>query len=100
VAFIHPGVPWHVMPILVFTMGSSIVMPSLTLILLDLFPSMRGLASSLAGFVQFAFSGFNAGTIAPLLARSLWALALGMAGFTIASFALWLVYQRRARGVL
>jgi DHA1 family bicyclomycin/chloramphenicol resistance-like MFS transporter len=100
VAFIRPGVPWHVMPILVFTMGSSVVMPSLTLILLDLIPSMRGLASSLAGFVQFAFSGFNAGTIAPFLARSLWALALGMAGFTIASFALWLVYQRRARGVL
>ena len=68
-AFVPPGVPWHVLPLMVFTLGSSLVMPSLTLILLDLFPTMRGMASSLQGFAQFALSGFNAGTIAPLLAR-------------------------------
>ena len=100
VAFVPPGVPWHVMPLFVFTLGSSIVMPSLTLILLDLFPTMRGLVSSLQGFVQFAFSGFNAGTIAPILARSLVGLAIGLAGFTVASFVLWLVYQRRTRASL
>ncbi len=94
---VAPGVPWHVLPITVFTLGSSLVMPSLTLILLDLFPTMRGLASSLQGFVQFAFSGFVAGTIAPLLAQSLVGLALGMLAFTTASHALWLAYQRRAR---
>ena len=55
----------------VFTMGTSFVIPSVTLLPLGLFPAMRGLASSLAGFVQFAFSGFNAGTIAPFLAHSL-----------------------------
>jgi DHA1 family bicyclomycin/chloramphenicol resistance-like MFS transporter len=93
-AFVAPGVPWHVLPIAVFTLGSSLVMPSLTLMLLDLFPTMRGLASSLQGFVQFAFSGFVAGTIAPLLAPSLIALALGMLAFTAASHALWLAYQR------
>jgi hypothetical protein len=38
-----------------------------------------------------------AGTIAPLLAHSLTSLASGMAAFTAASFALWLIYQRRAR---
>jgi DHA1 family bicyclomycin/chloramphenicol resistance-like MFS transporter len=93
-AFVAPGVPWHVLPITVFTLGSALVMPSLTLMLLDLFPTMRGLASSLQGFVQFAFSGFVAGTIAPLLASSLIALALGMLAFTAASHALWLAYQR------
>src|SRR5206468_9305471 len=41
----------------VFTMGTSFVIPSVTLLPLGLFPAMRGLASSLAGFVQFAFSG-------------------------------------------
>ena len=45
---------------------------------------MRGLASSLQGFLQFALAAVNAGTIAPMLARSLLALALGMAAFTIA----------------
>ena len=67
-ALVPPSVPWHVLPVAVFTLGSSLLMPSLTLILLDLF-AMRGLVSSLQGFVQFAFSGFIAGTIAPLLSR-------------------------------
>ena len=92
--FVPPGVPWHVLPLMVFTLGSSLVMPSLTLILLDLFPAMRGMASSLQGFAQFAFSGFNAGTIAPLLAGSLTTLAAGMLCFTCASYALWLLYLR------
>ena len=63
-------------------------------------PSMRGLAASLQGFIHFSLSAVNAGTIAPFLSHSLWALALGMAGFTAAGFALWLVYQRRRERTL
>ena len=95
VAFVPPGVPWHVLPVFVFAIGSAVIMPTITLVLLDLFPTMRGLASSLQGFVHFSLAAVNAGTIAPFLSHSLWALALGMAGFMVASFALWLVYQRR-----
>jgi len=92
---VPPGVPWHVLPLPVFTLGSSLMMPSLTLLLLDLFPTMRGLASSLQGFVQFTFGGFVAGTIAPLLAQTLPGLALGMLCATLASYALWLACRRR-----
>jgi DHA1 family bicyclomycin/chloramphenicol resistance-like MFS transporter len=92
-----PGVPSNVLPIMLFAVGSSIVMPSVTLLILDLFPATRGLASSLQGFVQFAVSGLNAGTVAPFLAGSLHALAYGMAGFTLASFALWRFYVLRTR---
>ena len=92
-----PSVPWHVAPITVFTFGSSLAMPSLTLILLDLFPTMRGLASSLQGFVQFAFGGVNAASIAPLLSQSLIGLAFGMLGCTTLSYALWLGYSGRGR---
>jgi DHA1 family bicyclomycin/chloramphenicol resistance-like MFS transporter len=84
------------MPIMVYSMGSSIAMPSATLLLLDLFPTMRGLASSLQGFLQFVLAAVDAGTIAPLLAGSLLTLALGMTGFTILSLLLWLTYLRRA----
>jgi DHA1 family bicyclomycin/chloramphenicol resistance-like MFS transporter len=94
---VTPGVPWNVLPIMIFTFGSSLATPSLTLLMLDLFPATRGLASSLQGFVQFALSGAVAGTVAPFLAQSVGALALGMTGFTLAGFALWLVYRRRAR---
>ncbi len=88
-------VAWHVAPIMIYTTGSALVMPSITLLMLDLFPSMRGLVSSLQGFIHFLLSAFNAGTIAPLLARSLFTLAAGMALFALASFALWRVYQWR-----
>ena len=93
-------VRWNVPPIFILCVGTSLVMPSVTLMLLDLFPTMRGMAASLQGFMQFATAGFVAGSIAPLLARSLPALALGMAAFTVASFVLWLIYQRRARDLL
>ncbi|MEO8848133.1 MAG: multidrug effflux MFS transporter [Casimicrobiaceae bacterium] len=93
-AFAPPSVLWNIAPTFVFTIGSSIVAPSVTLLLLDLFPRMRGLASSLQGFIQFTLSGFNAGSIAPLLDATLLTMALGMAGFTAASYALWRVYRR------
>jgi DHA1 family bicyclomycin/chloramphenicol resistance-like MFS transporter len=96
-SLVTPKVALNVLPIMIYTIGSSIVMPSATLLMLDLFPTLRGMASSLQGFVQFGISGFTAGTIAPLLSHSLSALALGMTAFTTSSFLLWLVYQRHAR---
>ncbi|HEX3633393.1 MAG TPA: multidrug effflux MFS transporter [Casimicrobiaceae bacterium] len=94
---VPPGVPWHVLPIMIYAIGSSVTMPSATLLLLDLFPAMRGLASSLQGFLQFVLAAVNAGTIAPLLAGSLLSLALGMAGFTVLSLLLWITYLRHTR---
>ena len=96
VTLVPPAVPWHVLPIFLYTIGSSLMMPSVTLLLLDLFPTMRGLGSSLQGFVQFAFSGVVAGTIAPLLAPSVVALMLGMLAFSTASACAWLVYRARS----
>jgi len=96
-ALVPPGVPWHVLPIMIYAIGSSVTMPSATLLLLDLFPTMRGMASSLQGFLQFVLAAVNAGTIAPLLAGSLLSLALGMGGFTILSLLLWITYLRHTR---
>jgi len=99
-SFAPPLVAVNVLPIMIYTIGSSLIMPTVTLLLFDLFPTMRGMTSSLQGFIQFAFGGVVAGTIAPLLARSLMTLAAGMAAFTVASFLFWLAYQRRARSTL
>ena len=94
------GVVWYVLPIFVYCIGTSLTMPSVTLLMLDLFPTMRGMASSLQGAVHFSLSAVVAGTIAPLLVHSLGWLAIGMLVATVASFALWLAYQRRARDEL
>ena len=85
-ALLPPFPAWNVLPIMIYTVGSALIMPSVTLLLLDLFPTMRGMTSSLQGFVQFGLGGMVAGSIAPLLARSLPMLAWGMAG----------VHRRRA----
>ena len=98
--FLPPFVAWNVLPIFVFTIGSSLIMPSVTLLLLDLFPTMRGMTSSLQGFVQFALGAVVAGSVSPLLARSLTSLAWGMAAFAAGSFGVWLAYQRRAHSSL
>jgi DHA1 family bicyclomycin/chloramphenicol resistance-like MFS transporter len=95
--FAAPVVVWHVLPIMIFTTGSAILTPSATLLLLDLFPATRGMASSLQGFVHFVLAAIIAGTIAPLLAQSLKGLAAGMAGFTLASVILWALYRQRHR---
>ena len=95
-----PFVAWNVLPIFIFTIGSSLIMPSVTLLLLDLFPTMRGMTSSLQGFVQFALGAVVAGRSRRCSRIRCRSLAWGMAAFTAASFALWLAYQRRARTTL
>lgn len=89
-----PWVGWNVLPIFVCTFGWALAMPSITLTLLDLFPSMRGMTASLQGFAQFALGAVVAGSIAPLLSHSLPALAWGMAAFVAASAVPWFVYRR------
>ena len=97
--FAPPRVALNIAPIFFFMIGSAMATPSIMVMLLDLFPAMRGLASSLQGFVQFVLGGLVAGTVAPLLDRSLVALALGMAAFSAVSWVLWVHQQRRAHVV-
>ena len=49
--------------------------------------------------VTASSDGIVAGSIAPLLDHSLVGLALGMAAFTLASLALWVIYLGRTRVV-
>jgi len=88
------GIALHVLPIMIFSSGSSLIMPSVTLLMLDLFPTMRGLLSSLQSFVQFGFAALVAGSIAPALSTSLLTLSIGMSAFATASFGLWRAYLK------
>lgn len=91
------SVLWNIAPILACTLGWALAMPSITLTMLDLFPTMRGMTASLQGFAQFALGAVVAGSISPLLSDSLPALAWGMAAFIAASGVSWLVYRRHTR---
>jgi DHA1 family bicyclomycin/chloramphenicol resistance-like MFS transporter len=72
-----------------FTFGSSIIAPGATLMALDLFPHIRGTVASCQSFVTTLAGAIVAGVISPMLSHSVLSLALGQAGFTLLSIALW-----------
>ena len=60
-----PSIPWAVLPIMIYGVGFAMAMPSVSLITLDLFPTRRGMAASLQGFVSGMVNTLTAGIIAP-----------------------------------
>jgi DHA1 family bicyclomycin/chloramphenicol resistance-like MFS transporter len=89
-----PALPWTVLPVMVFTIGMSLVMPSVNLLLLDLFPDNRGLAASLQGAQQSFFAALAAGLLSPYVSGTGLGLAAGMAGLLAGGFACWRLYIR------
>ena len=69
----HPA--WALLPIAIFSFGWALMVPVVTLLVLDLVPERRGMASSLQAFVGSAANGVVAGVISPLVMHS----ALGLA---------------------
>lgn len=70
----EPMLPWSVLPLVVYVVGTSLAMPSLTLMALDLFPRQRGMASSVQSFIQSSGNAMITAIVAPLL----WGAALTM----------------------
>jgi MFS transporter, DHA1 family, multidrug resistance protein len=88
------SVPWAVLPITVYTIGMSLAMPSISIIVMDLFPSTRGMAASLQGFVSTFMNSVVAGLVSPFLSGSGRSLALGMAAILAAGFVCWALFER------
>lgn len=68
-------VSWALFPIAVFAFGWAMMVPVITLLVLDLYPARRGMASSLQAFIGSSANGIVAGVIAPLVMHSTVALA-------------------------
>ena len=68
-------VSWSMFPIAIFAFGWALMVPVVTLLVLDLYPERRGMASSLQAFVGSTANGIVAGVIAPLVMHS----AVGLA---------------------
>lgn len=96
--FSPPALPWTVLPVMVYTVGMALAMPSVTLIALDLFPKLRGMTSSLQGFAHSLFSALTAGLVSPLLSHSALMLACGMGGMALLGGLAWMLYLRVAAG--
>ena len=92
-----PALPWAVIPLMIYGIGFAMAMPSVTLITLDLFPTRRGMAASLQGFVSGMVNVVNAGLISPALSNDTRLLAAGMLALLAAGIVCWWLYTRSAR---
>lgn len=91
---VQPGIPWSVIPIMCYNFGMALAMPTITLLALDLFPTMRGLVSSTQAFIQTLISTLSAALVVPLLYHSPLRMALGMTMFMVLGFVAWRKYLR------
>lgn len=84
-----PGLPWSILPLPVFACGMSLSMPNMQLMVLELFPARRGLASSTMSAISTLVSALSTALLVPLLWDSTLSLAAGMAVFLVLG---WLVF--------
>ncbi len=68
-------VSWALLPLGIFSFGWALMVPVVTLLVLDLHPERRGMASSLQMFVGSTANGLVAGVVSPLVMHSTVALA-------------------------
>jgi DHA1 family bicyclomycin/chloramphenicol resistance-like MFS transporter len=71
----EPSAAWALFPIAIFAFGWALMVPVVTLMVLDLVPERRGMASSFQACIGSLANGFVAGVIAPLVMHSTVALA-------------------------
>ena len=75
--------PLAVLPFIFYNLGVAMAMPNVTLMVLDMFPEIRGMAASCQSCVQTVFNAFLASLLVPWLWHSQIGLACGMAGLAL-----------------
>ncbi|HEX4235032.1 MAG TPA: multidrug effflux MFS transporter [Caldimonas sp.] len=85
-----PTAWWALVPLALYGFGWAMMVPVVTLMVLDLVPERRGMASSLQAFVGSTANGFVAGVIAPLVMHSAVALAATSLGMMSVGVVSWL----------
>lgn len=88
-AFFPPALPWSVLPMFFYTFGMSLVAPGITLLVLDLFPAIRGISAACQSFVQTMLGALVAGVLAPWLSQLPLSLAAGQLACVLLGFGMW-----------
>jgi len=87
-------VSWALWPLGIFAFGWAMMVPVVTLLVLDLHPDRRGMASSLQMFIGSGSNGIVAGLIAPWLMHSTVALATASLCMMGIGLVAWLFLRR------
>lgn len=88
-------VSWALIPIAIFSFGWALMVPVVTLLVLDLHPARRGMASSLQAFIASTANGFVAGIIAPLVMHSTVSMAAVSLAMMCVGLVAWIFIRRR-----
>ncbi|VTU24229.1 multidrug effflux MFS transporter [Variovorax sp. PBL-E5] len=80
---------WALFPLAVFAFGWALMVPVITLLVLDLHPARRGMASSLQAVIGSTANGIVAGVVAPLVMHSTLAMALTSIGMMGVGLVAW-----------
>lgn len=84
-----PALPWVVLPIMLTSLSIALISPIITLANLDLFPVLRGGASSVQAFIALLSNALIAGVVSPLLSGSTLTLAYGSAAMLVFAWLIW-----------
>lgn len=85
---------WSLPLIGCFSLGWALMVPCVTLAVLDQNPERRGMASSLQSAIASAANALVAGVLVPLVMHSLLGLALTSAAFMLVGLSAWTVVRR------
>jgi DHA1 family bicyclomycin/chloramphenicol resistance-like MFS transporter len=94
--FMFVAEAWWAIPLIgLFAFGWSLMVPVVTIMVLDLAPERRGMASSLQAVIGSVANGFVAGLLSPLVMHSTRALALASMGLMSIGLVAWLLVKGR-----
>jgi MFS transporter, DHA1 family, multidrug resistance protein len=85
---------WAMLPLMVYALGWALMVPAVTLLVLDLHPARRGMASSLQMFVGSGANAITAGVIAPFVMHSTQSLAIASTGLMAIGLTAWILVRR------
>ena len=86
---------WALPPIGIFSFGWALMVPVVTLLVLDQVPTRRGMASSLQACIGSLANAFVAGVISPLVMHSTVALALASLLMSCIGIVAWIFVRNR-----
>ncbi len=85
--------PWAVLPLSLIACSVGLIIPLLTIVMLDMYPRRRGAAASMQAFIGLSFNAFLAGIAAPLLAHQ--RIGLAVVSFVMCGLAIVLWWRYR-----
>lgn len=94
-AFFPAHVVWAMFPVAVFAFGWALMVPVVTLLVLDLYPQRRGMASSLQAFIGSSANGVVAGVLVPLVMHSTLLMALSSLLLMSVGLCAWIYLHHR-----